>query len=101
MNETLFMLGSFISVTVFFVVFFILLALKFYYVAGIVFGVFFLSACLLAYLFDRTSPEVTPETTVSMELHVVDQKDITIVSPGSKTFRGETKGGETKNVHYK
>tara|TARA_B100001559_G_C16247507_1_gene505358 strand:+ start:193 stop:495 length:303 start_codon:yes stop_codon:yes gene_type:complete len=96
MNETLFMLGSFISVAVFFVVFFILLALKFYHVAGIVFGVFFLSACLFAYFFDRQKTEVTPETSSSVEIHVIDQNDISIVSSESKTFRGETKGGETK-----
>jgi hypothetical protein len=94
MHETLFMIGSFISVAIFFIVFFILLSLKIYIGAGILCGVFFIIGGMLSCFYDRkSSGAIVREsgTTVKMSVHMVKPNDIKIIEETKQTFRGESK----------
>jgi hypothetical protein len=78
MNETLFMIGSFITTTVFFIVFFILLALKIYIGAGVLIALFFLVGCFVSCYRDKKDSR--QGNNVEMSVHYV--KDIRIVPNG-------------------
>lgn len=72
------MIGSFITTTVFFIVFFILLALKIYIGAGVLIALFFLAGCLVSCYRDKKDSR--QENNVEMSVHYV--KDIRIVPNG-------------------